>query len=780
MSLGCGTRARYSIDRFSPLIANDVVLPDGRTSGLNPIPPSRSLYAVWLGYAALALMLVVSTILFALRIAPPGSSAVPFIVPGLELATGAICLAASRIGYGGRIGFIVGIGVVSWAFGDIGQALVSLGFHVSHLVVESFHLWFFPVVIAASLALSWHELRRAGTSAWINGIMAALGAAAVSGLVAFQSQVTLGPNLDADMHLALLAAVVTTAAVLAGGFAATSGRQTVTSVVLGLGSALTVCGWLAHRFPLSISQSGLGVHVQAVLVPVGMIVMACSGSLPATPWEVRHRIDVSLPNVAAVAALLITLIDILIPLNRVARMLAMLTIIVAAVRMFRLLRETRAISDFQHGQAATDELTGVWNRRHLFRVLDAYFAGRSSGVGDTSFAILFVDMDHFKEVNDSFGHSAGDHLLKLLAARMAGVLRDRDILGRLGGDEFAVLLPGCDLEAATTVALRLSTCLDHPFQLNGVTANVGASIGIAIAPDNAQDSQSLLQCADLAMYRAKTEKTRLASYVAEIDLERNRMRLVEELHTAIEEDELVLYYQPQLDLRKGTIVGVEALIRWRHPRLGLLAPNAFLPIAEETGEIHAITDWVLERAVSQCAAWRANGNNISVSVNVPSSSLLQRDLVSTVKDVLDRHGLPAASLVVEITENWVMSDLEVARQSMLRLAQMGLVVSIDDFGAGVTSLAYLTNLPVGELKLDRAFVVGLTADDGHERHLMRSTIELGHSVGLRIVAEGVEDGATLDLLAELGCDLVQGYHIGRPTPPNELALQRNKIWGRAA
>ena len=276
---------------------------------------------------------------------------------------------------------------------------------------------------------------------------------------------------------------------------------------------------------------------------------------------------------------------------------------------------------------------------------------------------------------------------------------------RLGGDEFAVALIDCDSEYATTVAESLTARLEKPFTLDVVNAKISASIGIAIAPTDATDSAALVWCADVAMYRAKLGRTPFACYEQNLDIESDQMRLLEELRAAIDEGHFVLHYQPQLNLRTGEIVAVEALLRWAHPRQGLLPPIKFLPLAEEAGLMHAITDWVLEEATAQCAAWRVAGRSLAVAVNVPPSILQAPGFVATVRSQLERHDLPAEGLILEITENSVISDT--ARRVIHELRNLGLVVSIDDFGAGATSLAYLSNLAVGELKLDRTFIAGL-------------------------------------------------------------------------
>lgn len=432
----------------------------------------------------------------------------------------------------------------------------------------------------------------------------------------------------------------------------------------------------------------------------------------------------------------------------------------------------RALSQERRHQSVTDELTGLGNRRFLSTVLDAFFADYdATAPRPRSLAFLFVDLDRFKEINDTYGHPAGDQVLKQLGPRLSGCLREADLLIRLGGDEFVVLLVDTDAEHAVAVAERLTDVLSQPFILGSMRASVGASIGIALAPTDAIDAASLLWCADIAMYRAKLGGAPYACFQPDLDKIGNRLELLDELRTAIDEHQLVLHYQPQLDLRTGQIVAVEGLVRWAHPRLGVVPPLDFLPFAEEAGLMGSITTLVLTDAIAQCAAWRSQGNLLTVSVNISATNLLDPRFVGLVQDLLDSHGVPPASLVLELTETSVISDFARSQQVIQELLDVGVVVSIDDFGAGFTSLAHLSSLAVKELKLDRTFVSALASGaNARDLDLVRSTIQLGHALGLRIVAEGIEDEATLELLSSLGCDLGQGYLICKPKPASHLAL----------
>ena len=380
-------------------------------------------------------------------------------------------------------------------------------------------------------------------------------------------------------------------------------------------------------------------------------------------------------------------------------------------------------------------------------------------------------MDHFKEINDSFGHSAGDELLRQLGPRLIARLRDTDVLVRVGGDELAVLIPDTNPDYAAGVAQRLIADLDQPFELDKISVRVGASIGIANAPTDATDSAGLLRCADLAMYRAKLGPAPYEIYRRDLDDDGNRLRLVDELRDAIVGGHLEVYYQPQIDLVTGEQTAMEALVRWPHERLGLIPPLDFIPLAEEAGLMQSLTALVLERAVAQCAAWRAAGQVLTVSVNVSATNLLDFGFSQSVMDLLKHYDIEPTSLILEITETTIISDFELCKEVITQLRALGLGVSIDDFGAGVTSLAYLGSLAASELKLDRSFLSQLaTGDTERNLALVRATIALGHKLNMRVVAEGIEDIEALNLIAAIGCDLAQGYFISEPMRARDLAM----------
>jgi diguanylate cyclase (GGDEF)-like protein len=383
-------------------------------------------------------------------------------------------------------------------------------------------------------------------------------------------------------------------------------------------------------------------------------------------------------------------------------------------------------------------------------------------------ALLVMDLDRFKEVNDTFGHHYGDLLLRQLGEHLGSVLRECDTIARLGGDEFAVLLPAATADDARQVAARLLRVLEQPFALNGLQLEIDASIGIALAPEHGTDADTLLRRADVAMYVAKRSSSGYALYSVEQDQHSPmRLALVGELRRAIDTNELSLYFQPKVSHASGRITSVEALVRWQHPRHGLLGPDQFVPIAEQTGLIRPLAHWVLNAALRQCHRWRQEGVDLAVAVNLSMRNLHDPQIVEMIGALLKQWGVPPVRLIVEITESSLMADAARAMEVLTRLRSMGVGISIDDFGTGYSSLAYLKRLPVDELKIDKSFVQHMAADD-NDAAIVRSTIGLAHDLGLRVVAEGIEDEATWALLAELGCDVAQGYFVSRPLPAAEL------------
>jgi diguanylate cyclase (GGDEF)-like protein len=425
-------------------------------------------------------------------------------------------------------------------------------------------------------------------------------------------------------------------------------------------------------------------------------------------------------------------------------------------------RLRRQAADNEH-QARHDGLTGLPNRGSFYERVEAALVSAQASAGQA--AVMIVDLDRFKEVNDTLGHHSGDELLREAGDRLLAALRAGDVLSRLGGDEFAVLLPDVEsVETAAAVATRLCEALEEPFVLHGLTVHLEASLGIALFPDHGGDVETLVQRADVAMYVAKSSTNAHELYATRHDRHSaSRLALLGELRHAIDNDEFELHYQPKASLSTGRVDGVEALVRWHHPTHGMVPPDDFIPLAEQTGVIKPLTAWVLNAALGQCRAWRDAGMELTVAVNLSVRNLLDAHLPQSIGELLTHHQLPAAALELEITEGTIVADQVRALDVLTRLNGMGIGLSVDDFGTGYSSLAYLKDLPVCELKIDRKFVNNMT-EDGDDAFIVRSTIDLGRNLGLQVVAEGVETQAVWDQLADLGCDVAQGYFLSRPLP----------------
>ncbi|GLY33910.1 bifunctional diguanylate cyclase/phosphodiesterase [Kineosporia sp. NBRC 101731] len=419
--------------------------------------------------------------------------------------------------------------------------------------------------------------------------------------------------------------------------------------------------------------------------------------------------------------------------------------------------------------AQHDALTGLPNRSFFLLQLDRMLAEKAAG--EPVLGVMFIDLDHFKEINDTLGHDAGDALICDIGQRLRSAMSDDVTVARLGGDEFAVLsrLSCADpLTEATDLAGRLTATLDDPVSVAGIRLEVRASIGIALAPQHARSSADLLAKADIAMYLAKGNGGGVAVYDPSKDENTTeRLLLLTQLHDALADDQLTVYYQPKCDVRSGRVVGAEALVRWQHPHRGLLGADQFIPLAETTELITQLTLVVLEQAISRTRVWLDQGRHLGVAVNLSVRHLADVRLPEQVDTLLKRYCVPPALLTLEVTENTVMTDPHRAVAVLAMLRAAGVRIAIDDYGTGYSSLAYLKRLSVDELKIDRSFITGMTSDD-NDQIIVRSTIDLGHNLGLRVVAEGVEDVESWRHLQILGCDVIQGFIVQAPLSATEF------------
>lgn len=522
---------------------------------------------------------------------------------------------------------------------------------------------------------------------------------------------------------------------------------------------------------IPVAEPLLGLGPAVSTTALGMIALAGGAAAQLRPGTVPTRpVDATASTIGGfvviAASLTILLTAAVNDLQGPAMWCSTLAGLISSVRLLRNVRDIAALSASRH-EALTDELTGVPNRRALLRRADELLNG------GTPLVLALIDLDHFKRINDELGHAAGDQMLRQAAHRLSSVLQPGELLGRLGGDEFA-LLATLPTNAHTDARMQqlgvdLTTVLTPPVDVSGFAIHISASIGLTTSrPGHSEgDVNELLRQADAAMYEAKASHGAAVTYDSNRHDSHGQLRLLEELRTALLERQLVLHYQPQVHVATGQLAGVEALVRWQHPTRGLLAPAHFVGLAETQGLMRHLTDQVLEQAVTQLATWHAAGTSVRMSVNLSGSNLLDTALPDRISHLLAHHHVPPDLLVLEVTETVLVNDSDTSNHVLQALSDLGVGLSIDDFGTGWSSLAYLRRLPVDELKLDASFTRDLLTDP-KTAAIVASTITLALDLGLRVVAEGVEDQATLEHLTTLGCDHTQGYWHARPLPPDDL------------
>jgi diguanylate cyclase (GGDEF)-like protein len=537
----------------------------------------------------------------------------------------------------------------------------------------------------------------------------------------------------------------------------------------GFWSVSLLAGFLAWAYADAhfVTQVGLGTYHFSVLSDaaygIGFALIVSSACRPA-PKAARAlpRRQGPAETLAAAAAAVVVLV--LHPGHAIAPYLlvpAVLTLLGAGGRLVLALREANGAAEAL-ALSRTDDLTRLPNRRALRSGLDVALARRHP------LALLLLDLDGFKDINDTLGHAAGDNVLQLVAHRLRAALGPTTLVARLGGDEFAILFEDTDPITAAEIARALLTTVNEPLRIDGIEIVPAASIGITTVDDAELNATELMRRADVAMYQAKHSRSGVALYDAHLDdFSKAKLALAEELRRGIAEEQLELWYQPQVDAATQRLCGFEALVRWRHPTQGLLAPVAFLPAARRAGLMPSLSALTVRLAVAELARWRSMGLDVTVALNCAPPELLSGTLLPILFAAVSAAGLPRESLVIEVTEDSFLAEPERARQLLGELRDHGLQVSIDDYGTGFSSLAYLRDLPVDELKIDRTFVSAMTTDD-RSRMIVASTVQMASALSVRTVAEGIEDAATAEDLVALGVDVLQGYHIARPMPADEV------------
>ncbi len=638
-------------------------------------------------------------------------------------------------------------------------------------IQDALFLPFYPIAYLGIVLLVRKDMPTWGSRAiWLDGLIAALGVAALEAAVIIAEVIRFntGDTGDVATNLAYPVGALVLITMLVAVFAVQGWRPGRMWWVLGAGLALFAVADSVYMIQALAETYVTGTPLDAVWM-VGTFLMASAAWLRtnARPEEERRTQPVFIPGLFIVTSLSIVVWATWHEVLPLAVVLATGTLLVAVVRLAHAYRQLQTLAESRR-EARTDELTGLPNRRLFYETLRRSLEENGSEP-PAPLAVLMIDLDRFKEINDSLGHRVGDEVLRQLGPRLASVVGASGTVARLGGDEFGLLLvPLSDPDVATETAERIRADLRRSFHLDGMTLHVDASIGIALAPEHGIVADSLLQRADVAMYEAKRNRRSWEVYTPTNDTHtRDRLKLMEDVRDSIARREIVLYYQPKLDLATRAVTGVEALVRWQHPERGLLTPDRFLDLFEQSGLMGPLAMEVLDQALTQQAKWSAQDLPLSMAVNLSASNLADADLPERVAEVISGKGVHPGSVVLEITEDSLMVDAEASLAVLERLFSLGVELSVDDYGTGQSSLAYLRDLPVQELKLDRAFLAAASRDD-RAVAIIRSTVDLAHALGLRIVAEGVETDESLRLIAGMGCDVAQGYLLGRPAPPSML------------
>ncbi len=682
-----------------------------------------------------------------------------FLVAGLVLAR-ALLVESER-----RAWLVLAIGIAFYAAGDLYYtlALENSASIPTPSPSDALYLLFYPCAYAMLALLLGRHMRHVHASVWLDGAIGGLTLAAVGAALVLDPVIntTHGALESVATNLAYPLGDLVLIVFVFGVLALTGWRPGRAWLLILLGFSVTAVADSIYLFRVAEGTYGAGTALDA-LWPIGLALLAFAAWSKPRRSEDGNFADVAvmiLPCVFGAVALFLLIRANYVHLGVIPETLAGLALLVGWLRFAATFSDVRKLSGIRDRQARTDDLTGLANRRQFYAQLNRAIEGcRERGA---SFALLTIDLDHFKELNDTLGHYAGDLLLQQIGPRMQSVVRG-DAVARLGGDEFGLILR--DASGAAAAAERIHQALARPFELDDLTVAVQASAGIAVFPDDATSTNGLLQRADVAMYQAKSQRSRYAFYSPGASTgSRERLGLVAELRSAIEQGGLVVHYQPQVDLRTNTVSGVEALVRWQHPRRGLLGPDQFVPIAEQTGVMRELTASVLEQALAQQRAWLDEGHDLSLAVNVSATNLLDTAFLGDLRRRLDRWRTPPGMLRLEITESVLIAEGSRVGRVIDSLGDLGVKLSLDDFGTGYSPLSYLRELPVAEIKIDRSFVEAMMSDRDTAT-IVAAVIGLARRLGIEVVAEGIETAGQLEMLRTFDCPFAQGYLFSRPLP----------------
>ncbi len=732
---------------------------------VSPDPARVERVLAWAPWAVMAVCALV-----ALASRPDGSAPDDVLLPGMALLFGllvvrvVVALTRWRSRRAGLSALLLGL--LLWCSGS---AVLANGLGAGELAFPSPGETLFlaaAVAFAAFLVLDADRRSAVDLSVWLDAVILCGGGGVLVSLALLAPAVVSDQPGDSALFVALLFPVIDgmLALLVLGQMALRARAVSRRNAYLVLGFSMLAAADASLAWSAGSGEYGFTL-VLDLMWGSALVLIVAGGCRPRdTPPQGRREVPAGLVTSFAALALVVLVALVLVPTGRYGVYLAVpatLTLVAVGVRLVLALRDARDAAE-SYRLAGTDDLTGLPNRRALLRRLEDHLHR-----GDAVSLLLF-DLDGFKEVNDSLGHGAGDEVLQVVATRLRDATPPTRFLARLGGDEFAVITPSVTRDRCLADAADVRAALASPVHVSGLAWSIHASVGVGTAQDSGTTASDLLRQADVAMYEAKRTRAGTAVYEADRDVfTRHRLQLADELRRGIDSGELELWYQPQLDAITLDVVGVEALARWQHPVEGLIPPAVFLPVARRAGLMPALSVEVARLAVAQARAWVGSGGPARIAMNVAPPELLRGPLLATLYDLLDESWLPPHVVALEVTEDSFLNDPDRARELLVEADRHGLATSIDDFGTGFSSLSYLRDLPVRELKIDRSFVADVV-DDTRSRLIVESTVRMAHALGMLTVAEGVENDATHQVLQALGVDRVQGYLYARPMPAAQL------------